>query len=67
MKTKLIHKSSYYSAYHHPEAGLIIQTTKGKGGRYMKPTHPQFNDYLQNIINAIDSDEADALCRALYN
>lgn len=62
---KTIHQSARYAAYLHPRAGLIVQSARKPGGVNMRPEHPQFADYVDALKTAIDSDEADALCRAL--
>ena len=64
---KTIHQSPRYTAYLHPRAGLIVQSTRKPGGVNMRPDHPQFADYVDAIKTAIDSAEADALCKALLN
>lgn len=64
---KTIHQSARYAAYLHPRAGLIVQSTRKPGGVQMRPDHPQFADYVDAIKTAIDSDEADQLCKALLN
>jgi hypothetical protein len=64
-----------YTAYQHPIAGLIVQSTRKSGpadwpvnkGIVMKPDHPQFAYWIEGFETAIDSDEADALCKALLN
>lgn len=60
-----IHQSAYYAAHLHPRAGLIIESTRRAGGVQLKPDHSQFTSYVDGIKTAIDSREADALCRAL--
>ena len=67
MSAYTIHKSAYYAAHVHPRAGLIVESTRKAGGVQLKPDHPQFADYVDAIKTAIDSQEADALCRALLN
>lgn len=62
-----LHTSRYYTAHHHPKAGLIIQSTRKTGGIRLAPDHPQYGDYVDAIKTAIDSSEADALCKALLN
>lgn len=62
---KTLHTSKQYAAYQHPRAGLIVQSTRKSGGVNMRPDHPQYADYIAAFETAIDSDEADALCRAL--
>lgn len=60
-----LHTSSHYLAYHHPRAGLIIQSTRKAGGVNMRPDHPQFSAYFEALTTASDAAEADALCKAL--
>lgn len=62
-----IHQSGRYNAQLHPRAGLIVCSTRKPGGVSMRPDHPQFAAYVDGIKTAIDSQEADALCRALIN
>jgi hypothetical protein len=62
-----IHASRYYTAHVHPRAGLIIESPRKAGGVNMRPDHPQYAAYVDAIKTAIDSQEADALCRALIN
>ena len=64
---KTIHQSAHYTAHLHPRAGLIVQSARKPGGINMRPDHPQFADYVDAIKTAIDSDEADQLCKALLN
>jgi len=62
-----LHTSTHYTAHLHPRAGLIVQSTRKAGGVQMRPDHPQFADYVDAIRTAIDSAEADALCKALIS
>lgn len=62
-----IHQSPNYTAHLHPRAGLIVQSTRKAGGVQLRPDHAQFADYVDAIKTAIDSAEADALCKALLN
>jgi len=62
-----IHKSGRYAAYLHPKAGLIVQSARKVGGIQLRPDHPQYADYLDALKTALDSSEADALCKALLN
>lgn len=62
-----LHTSSHYQAYHHPRAGLIVQSTRKAGGVNMRPDHPQFSAYLEALTTAIDAAEADSLCKALLS
>ena len=62
-----LHESANYSAYLANTAGIIVESTRKAGGVNMKPNHPQFAEYLDAFRTAIDSDEADALCKALLN
>ena len=61
-----LHKSAHYAA-HLIQSGLIIESTRKSGGVQMRHDHPQFADYVDAFRTAIDTDEADALCRALLN
>lgn len=62
---KTFQTSANFTAYLHPKAGLIVQSTRKEGGAVMKPDHPQFTDYVESFENAIDTHEADSLCKAL--
>ena len=62
-----IHKSSNYAAYLLNSSGLIIESTRKAGGVQMKPDHPQYGEYVDALRTAIDSQEADLLCRSLLN
>jgi hypothetical protein len=62
-----LHTSANYSAHLANSAGLIIESTRKTGGVNMRPDHPQFAEYLEAFRTAIDSDEADALCKALLS
>ncbi len=64
---KTLHTSANYSAYLANSAGIIVESTRKTGGVNMRPDHPQFAEYLEAFRTAIDSDEADALCKALLN
>jgi len=60
-----LHASRYYTAHLHPIAGLIIQSTRKAGGVNLRPDHAKYADWVDAIKTAIDTQEADALCRAL--
>lgn len=62
-----LHESANYAAYLLNNSGLIVESTRKTGGVQMRPDHPQYAQYVDAIKTAIDSDEADALCRALIN
>ena len=62
-----LHQSAHDTAYLMDSGGLIIESTRKAGGVQLKPDHPQFADYVDAIRTAIDSAEADALCKALIN
>jgi hypothetical protein len=62
---KTFQTSKAYTAYMSPRAGLIVQSTRKAGGVCLAPDHPQFADYAAAFETAIDTHEADALCRAL--
>ncbi len=64
---EILHSSRNYTASLHKFAGLIIESTRRAGGVRMAPEHPQFADYVDAIKTAIDSQEADALCRAIVH
>ena len=57
--------SGNYTAYQHPRAGLMVQSTRKAGGVRLPPEHPQYGEFVDAFETAIDADEADALCRAL--
>jgi hypothetical protein len=60
---KTFQTSANYTAYLSPRAGLIIQNKTR--GVCLAPEHPQYADYVAAFETAIDTHEADALCRAL--
>jgi len=62
-----LHTSSNYSAYLLNNSGLIIESNRKTGGVQLRPNHPQYAEYVDAIRTAIDSKEADALCKALLN
>lgn len=62
-----IHKSANYAAHLMITAGLIVESTRKTGGVQLRPDHPQYAEYVDAIRNAVDSDEADALCKALLS
>lgn len=62
-----LHQSANYAAYLLNNSGLIVESTRRAGGVQLKPDHPQFAGYVDAIRTAIDSAEADALCKALIN
>ena len=64
---KTFNTSANYVACNHPKAGLIIQSSRKAGGINMRPDHPQYNDYLEALTTAIDTQEADALCKSLLS
>jgi hypothetical protein len=72
---KTLHTSRHYLAYNHEKAGLIVQSTRKSGpadwpinkGINMQPTHPQYHAYVDALSTAIDTQEGDALCRALLS
>jgi hypothetical protein len=60
-----LHESANYAAYLLNNSGLIVESTRKTGGVQMRPDHPQYAQYVDALRTAIDSQEADALCRAL--
>jgi hypothetical protein len=60
-----IHQSAHYAAHLLNSSGLIVESTRKAGGVQLRPDHPQYADYVDALRTAIDTDEADALCRAL--
>ena len=64
---KTLHASKHYLAYNHEKAGLIIQSTRKSGGVNLKPDHIQYEAYVDALSTAIDTQEGDALCRALLS
>ena len=63
----IIHQSANYAAYLLNSSGLIIESIRKAGGVQMKPDHPQYGEYVDALRTAIDSREADLLCRSLLN
>lgn len=64
---KTLHTSKHYLAYNHEKAGLIVQSTRKNGGVNMRPDHVQYHAYVDALSTAIDTQEGDALCRALLS
>ena len=64
---KTLHTSKHYLAYNHEKAGLIIQSTRKHGGVNLRPDHVQYSAYVEALSTAIDTQEGDALCRALLS
>ena len=62
-----LHNSQYYTADLHHKAGLIIQSKRKSGGVRLTSDHPQYTEWVDAIKTAIDSAEADALCKALLS
>jgi hypothetical protein len=60
-----IHQSAHYAAHLLNNSGLVIESTRKAGGVQLRRDHPQFAEYVDALRTAIDTDEADALCRAL--
>jgi hypothetical protein len=61
-----IHQSQYYAA-HLMTQGLIVESTRKTGGVILRHDHAQFAEYVDALRTAIDSQESDALCKALLN
>jgi len=61
-----LYKSTHYAA-HLMQSGLIVESTRKTGGVVLRIDHPQFADYVDALRTAIDTHEADALCKALLN
>lgn len=62
-----LHTSASYTVHLANSAGIIVESKRKAGGVNMRPNHPQFAEYLDAFRTAIDSDEADALCKALLS
>jgi hypothetical protein len=62
-----IHQSAHYAAHLLNNSGLIVESTRKPGGVQLRPDHPQYAEYVDALRTAIDSKEADALCKALIN
>lgn len=63
--SRVIHSSGRYNACI-TRAGLIVQSHRTGSGRLMPTNHSQFRDYVEAIETAIDSQEADDICKALH-
>jgi hypothetical protein len=61
-----IHQSQHYAA-HLMTQGLIVESTRKAGGVILRHDHAQFAEYVDALRTAIDSQESDALCKALLN
>jgi hypothetical protein len=64
--SRLLHNSSRYSVCL-VKPGLVVQSHQTGKGKLLPITHAQFTDYVEALETAIDSAEADALCKALLN
>lgn len=62
--SRLLHNSGRYNACL-TRAGIVVQSHRTGAGRLLPKTHVQFNDYLEAFDTSIDSEESDALCKAL--
>jgi hypothetical protein len=62
-----LHQSANYAVYLLNNSGLIVESTRKSGGVQLRADHPQFAEYVDAFRTAIDSTEADALCKALLN
>lgn len=62
-----IHQSAHYAAHLLNSSGLIVESTHKRGGVQLRPDHPQYAEYVDALRMAIDSKEADALCKALLS
>lgn len=62
-----LHTSKNYAAHLLNSSGLIVESMRKPGGVQLRPDHPQYAEYVDALRTAIDSDEADALCRALLS
>ena len=62
-----LHTSANYTVHLANSAGIIVESTRKSGGVNMLPSHPQFAEYLDAFRTAIDSQESDALCKALLS
>lgn len=63
----ILHESQHYGVYLANSAGLIVQSMHKSGGVNMRPDHPQFAEYVDAFRTALDSQEADQLCKALLS
>jgi len=61
-----IFNSGKYCASVH-SFGLVVQSHYTGTGNMLPKSHPQYADYIEAIETAIDTAEANALCRALLN
>ena len=59
-----IYNSGKYSASVH-SFGLVVQNHRTGTGKMLPVSHDQYSDYVEAIETAMDSTEADTLCRAL--
>jgi hypothetical protein len=63
-KGREIFNSGRYSASVH-SFGMVVQNNRTGTGKILPVSHDQFNEYVEAIETAMDSTEADTLCRAL--
>jgi hypothetical protein len=47
--------------------GLVVQSHRSGLGKLLPNNHPQYADYVEAILTAIDNNEGDALCHSLMN
>jgi len=64
---KTLHTSQHYTAHLLNNSSLIVEAKRRRGGVQLMSSHPQFIDYVEALETAIDSTEADSLCKALLN
>ena len=55
--------TAYVASVHH--FGLVVQSHRTGTGKMLPVSHPQFSEYAEAIETAMDSTEADTLCRSL--
>lgn len=61
--SRVIFKSAHYTACAMKDGSLIVTNQKGKGRRLIGENAPC---WIENIETAIDTKEANMLCRAMF-
>ena len=63
--TKLIHQHGHYCACVLPDNSLTVQNIHTGKGKLLKPEQSQ--EWIDAIETAIDKNEANAICKVIYN
>jgi hypothetical protein len=60
---EIFNSGKYFASVH--SFGLVVQNHRTGTGKMLPVSHDQYSDYVEAIETAMDSTEADTLCRAL--